>query len=116
MRQLVDHFEKHGDPLNVDTLLPLAERKWVGGLHRVLPVTVDLDEGAAGAVTEGIFYPAFLKDLIRARESVLISRHLRPAQAPGAGLTRYARHSRVASGCALLRVRPASRVAAAARR
>lgn len=41
------------------------------GLHRVLPVTFDLAEGAAGAFTEWTFYPAFLKDLIRARESVV---------------------------------------------
>jgi ssDNA-binding Zn-finger/Zn-ribbon topoisomerase 1 len=72
VRRLVDHFEEHGEPLDLDTLLPLAERDWVDGLHRVLPPTFDLPEGAAGAFTEGTFYPAFLKDLTRSRQSVVI--------------------------------------------
>jgi hypothetical protein len=72
VRQLVDHFEEHGKALDLDALLPLAERDWVDGLHRVLPATFDLPEGAAGAFTEGTFYPAFLKDLARARDFIVI--------------------------------------------
>jgi ssDNA-binding Zn-finger/Zn-ribbon topoisomerase 1 len=72
VRQLVDQFEEHGEALDLENLLPLAERDWVDGLHRVLPATFDLPEGAAGAFTEGTFYPAFQKDLVRARESVVI--------------------------------------------
>jgi ssDNA-binding Zn-finger/Zn-ribbon topoisomerase 1 len=68
----VDHFEEYGEALHLDELLPLAERDWIDGLHRVLPVTFELPEGAAGAFTEGTFYPAFLKDLARARESIVI--------------------------------------------
>lgn len=72
VRRLVDHFEEHGEALDLKNLLPLAERDWVDGLHRVLPASFDFPEGAAGAFTEGTFYPAFLKDLARARESVVI--------------------------------------------
>ncbi|MBI4507914.1 MAG: AAA family ATPase [Chloroflexi bacterium] len=72
VRRLVDHFEAHGEALDLNALLPLAERDWIDGLHRVLPATFDLPEGAAGAFTEGTFYPAFLKDLTRARESIVI--------------------------------------------
>jgi len=72
VRRLVDHFEEHGKALDLDALLPLAERDWIDGLHHVLPANFDLREGAAGAFTEGTFYPAFARDLARARESVLI--------------------------------------------
>ena len=72
VRRLVDHFEEHGEALDLDTLLPLAERDWIDGLHRVLPATFDLPEGAAGAFTEGTFYPAFLQDLGRARDSIVL--------------------------------------------
>ena len=72
VRRLVDHFEEHGEALDVHALLPLAERDWIDGLHRVLPATFELPEGAAGAFTEGTFYPAFQKDLERARESIVI--------------------------------------------
>lgn len=72
VRRLVDHFEEHGEALDLDALLPLADRDWIDGLHRVLPATFDFPEGAAGAFTEGTFYPAFLKDLARTRESIVI--------------------------------------------
>lgn len=72
VRRLVDHFEERGEALDLDALLPLAERDWIDGLHRVLPPTFDLPEAAAGAFTEGTFYPAFLKDLARVRESIVI--------------------------------------------
>jgi ssDNA-binding Zn-finger/Zn-ribbon topoisomerase 1 len=72
VRRLVDLFEEHGEALGLGTLLPLAERDWVDGLHRVFPATFDLPDGAAGAFTEGTFYPTFLKDLGRARESIVI--------------------------------------------
>lgn len=72
VRRLVDHFQEHGEALDLNALLPLAERDWIDGLHRVLPATFDFPEGAAGAFTEETFYPAFLKDLGRARKSIVI--------------------------------------------
>jgi len=85
VRRLVDHFEAHGEALDLDALLPLAERDWIDGLHRVLPVTFNLPDGAAGAFTEGTFYPAFLKDLGRARKSIVIFSPF----ATGAGTARW---------------------------
>ena len=83
VRRLIDHFEAHGEALDLDTLLPLAERDWVDGLHRVMPASFDFPEGAAGAFTEGTFYPAFLQDLARARESIVIFSPF--ATGPGTG-------------------------------
>ncbi|MCS6803408.1 MAG: AAA domain-containing protein [Dehalococcoidia bacterium] len=70
--RLLDYLERHGEPLDLDMLLPLADRDWVDGLRRALPATFDLPEGAAGAFTERTFYPAFLQDLNRARKSIVI--------------------------------------------
>jgi len=72
VRRLVDHFEDHGDAVGPGPLLQLAERDWIDGLHQMLPADFDLPEGAAGAFTEGTFYPAFARDLAAARESVVI--------------------------------------------
>ncbi len=72
VQKIVDHFKEHGEALDLDKLLPLSERDWVDGLHRILPTTFDFPEGAAGAFTEGTFYPAFLQDLRRAERSVVI--------------------------------------------
>jgi ssDNA-binding Zn-finger/Zn-ribbon topoisomerase 1 len=83
VRRLVDHFEEHGEALDLNTLLPLAERDWVDGLHRVLPASFDFPDSAAGAFTEGTFYPAFLKDLGRAHESIVIFSPF--ATGPGTG-------------------------------
>jgi hypothetical protein len=72
VQQLLDHFARDGQPLDLKVLLPLAESDWIDGLHKVLPATFELPEGAAGAFTEGTFYPVFSQDLIRARESIVI--------------------------------------------
>lgn len=72
VHRLINHFEENGVALELQGLLPLAERDWIDGLHRVSPVSFDLPEGAAGAFTEGTFYPAFLKDITLARESIVI--------------------------------------------
>jgi len=72
VRQLADYFEAHGAALDLDALLPLAECEWIDGLHHVLPEPFEFPDGAAGVFTEGTFYPAFVKDLTRARESIVI--------------------------------------------
>jgi hypothetical protein len=72
VRRLVDHFEENGEALDVNTLLPIADREWIDGLHRVFPESFDFPDGAAGAFTETTFYPAFRKDIARARESIVI--------------------------------------------
>lgn len=72
VRKFIDHFEEQGEALDLGKLLPLAERDWVDGLHRALPVSFDFPNGGAGAFTEGTFYPAFLKDIARATKSIVI--------------------------------------------
>src|SRR5690606_630031 len=69
---LIDHFEEHGEALELGRLLPLAESDWIDGLYRILPATLDLPDGAVNVFDEGTFYGAFAQDLVRARESVLI--------------------------------------------
>jgi hypothetical protein len=94
VRRLIDNFEEHGEALDLNTLLPLAERDWVDGLHRVMPASFDFPEGAAGAFTEGTFYPAFQQDLARARKSVVIFSPF----ATGAGTGRWVDPLRAALG------------------
>jgi hypothetical protein len=72
VQHLLDHFTEHGEALDLDALVPLAERDWIDGIHRVLPAGFDLPANAAGVFTEGTFYPAFLMDLERAKESIVI--------------------------------------------
>ncbi len=72
VRQLVDYFEEHGEALDLDGLLPLAERDWINGLHTILPPGFNLPEEAGGWFTEGTFYLAFPQDLMRAGESIVI--------------------------------------------
>lgn len=80
VRRLLAHFEDRGAAIDPDRLLPLDEQDWIDGLHHMLPRTFALEESAAGAFTEGTFYPAFAQDLARARESVIIfSPFLTPA-------------------------------------
>src|SRR5262249_4928178 len=72
VRRLIDKFVTDGQALDLATLLPLAERDWIDGLHRAGPGTFEFPDSAAGAFTEGNFYPAFGRDLGRARESIVI--------------------------------------------
>ena len=72
VRQLIDHFKEHGHALDIDELLPLAEPKWVDGLHNHLPASFTLPDGVAGAFDEETFYPAFRSDLESAKESIII--------------------------------------------
>lgn len=113
-RRLVDHFAQYGEALRLDTLLPLAERDWIDGLHHVLPATFDLPESAAGAFTEGTFYPAFSRDLARAQKSIVI---LSPF-ATGAGTARWveALRSAIARGVRVrVLTRPDERLAGGGR-
>lgn len=85
VRRLVDHFLEQGTAIDLDKLLPLCERDWIDGLHRVIPEGFDFPESAAGAFTEGTFYPAFSTDLARVRKSVVIFSPF----ATGAGTSRW---------------------------
>ncbi len=85
VRRMIDHFLQHGAALELDKLLPLAECDWVDGLHRVMPTTFELPQDAAGAFTEGTFYPAFRIDLARVRKSIVIFSPF----ATGAGTSRW---------------------------
>lgn len=106
VRRLLDHFEEQGEALDLGALLPLAERDWIDGLHRALPAGFDFPDGAAGAFTEGTFYPAFARDLARVRESIVI---LSPF-ATGSGTSRWAEVLRAAVACGV-RVRVVTRPA-----
>ncbi len=72
VRGLIGHFQEHGQALGVEALLPLADRDWVDALHHVTPRGFDLPDGAAGAFTEGTFYPAFARDIARVNSSVVL--------------------------------------------
>jgi exonuclease VII small subunit len=72
VRSLIEHFAEHGEPLDVEALLGLADRDWVDALHHVTPPGFELPDGAAGAFTEGTFYPAFAQDLVKAKSSIVL--------------------------------------------
>jgi hypothetical protein len=72
VQRLLNHFQSEGKPIDLRSLLPLAERDWIDGLHQVLPMGFRLPEGSPGAFTEATFYPAFSQDLVRARDSIVI--------------------------------------------
>jgi len=91
-RRLIDHFEQSGKPIDLDSLLPIAERDWIDGLHRLLPNNFDFPEHAAGAFNEGSFYPAFQQDLLRARESIVLFAPYITAK----GTSRWMNHLRAA--------------------
>lgn len=72
VRRLVDHFEAHGERLEVEHLLPLAVDDWVGALNRLFPANAAFPENAWGAFNGQSFYLAFRSDLLRAVSSVTI--------------------------------------------
>jgi hypothetical protein len=72
LQRLLDHFEQEGEALDPHGLLPIADLDWIDGLNQIIPHTFDMPEGAAGAFTEGTFYPAFSADIRRAENSIVI--------------------------------------------
>ena len=92
VRELVDYFRRHGESLDLDALLPLAEQDWIDGLYKMLPAGFDLPENGGGVFTEGTFYPAFAQDLAQAAESIVI---LSP-YATGRGTARWVESLRAA--------------------
>lgn len=72
VRRLIEHFSEHGDALKVESLLPLADHDWVDALHHLIPPGFELPAAAAGAFTEGSFYPAFTHDLLNAKTSAVL--------------------------------------------
>jgi len=70
--RLIDHFVEKGEKVELDTLLPKVDSKWMDGLHRMTPPSLNLPKGAFGFFTEATFYSMFLKDLTEARDSIVI--------------------------------------------
>jgi hypothetical protein len=64
VRRMVDHFVERGEPVDVTSLLPY------GGADSV-PVA-GLLAGVTRVFTERSFYPAFEKDLAKARKSIVL--------------------------------------------
>ncbi|HEY9471868.1 MAG TPA: AAA domain-containing protein [Propionibacteriaceae bacterium] len=72
VRRFIDHFEKRGEALDLNKLLPLSERDWIDGLDRAVATSADLPAQASGVFTEFTFYPAFQQDILRASQSIII--------------------------------------------
>lgn len=72
VRGLLDHFLKHGQQLDADKILPLGAEDWIDGLHSITPNSFEFKDKASGAFNEGSFYSAFLADIARVRDSLLI--------------------------------------------
>lgn len=85
---LLDYFERYGESLEVERLLPLGGSDWIDGLHRLGTDGFEMPYDLAGAFTEGTFYPAFSKDLTNAKRSVVIFSPFLTARGSG----RWAQH------------------------
>ncbi|MDX6528485.1 MAG: hypothetical protein QOH41_775 [Blastocatellia bacterium] len=96
---LLDYFERYGESLEVERLLPLGDSDWIDGLHHLGGDGFEIPTDMGGAFTEGTFYPAFSQDLANAKRSVVIfspfltargsgrwAQHLLAAQARGVSL------------------------------
>jgi hypothetical protein len=72
VRRILDLVEQVGEPLKVEELLPLGPEDWFDGLRPLEPPEIQFDASTAGIFTDVTFYPAFIRDLNYAAESVVI--------------------------------------------
>ncbi len=72
VRQVLDVFIQEGEKLDVGSLLPLGIDEWINGLRSLDTPRLDYDESAAGVFSEGTFFEAFRRDLMNAKESIVI--------------------------------------------
>src|SRR6266404_389840 len=72
VQSLLDYFERYGESLDIEQLLPLGDPDWIDGLHHLSNEGFEMPDDLAGAFTEGTFYPAFSRDLQKAKRSVVV--------------------------------------------
>ena len=70
--KLLDLFEELGAALDLDTILPLGDKDWIDGLHKIIPPNIELTDDQWGAFSEATFYPAFARDLESVEKSIVI--------------------------------------------
>jgi hypothetical protein len=89
---LLDLFEERGERIDLKHILPLGDDDWIDGLHRIAVPEISFNESQSGAFDEGTFYPAFMRDLDNAQESILILSPFMTSR----GTSRWIEHFRVA--------------------
>jgi len=72
VNRILDDFDRRGEPIGVEDLLPLGADEWIDGLESLTVPELEFDHAATGIFTEGTFYPAFRRDLMAANDSVVI--------------------------------------------
>ena len=70
--KILDIFTEKGTGLDVKNILPLGPEDWIDGLNILEPPVLKFDESKAGIFTEGTFYEVFRRDLLQAKESIVI--------------------------------------------
>jgi hypothetical protein len=70
--RLLHLLRQNGTPLQIERILPLGDKDWIDGLHKVVSPDLGLESDRAGIFDEASFYPAFAHDLEVAQESILI--------------------------------------------
>ena len=65
-------FLAKGSPIDTKDILPFSPDEWKNGLNVLNPVVLDFAEKAAGMFTESQFYEAFERDILNAKESIVI--------------------------------------------
>ena len=70
--RILNIFQEDGMELDVKNILPLGPGDWIDALRTLDPPVLNFDMSKSGIFTEGTFYEAFRKDLMDAKESIVI--------------------------------------------
>ncbi|TET45649.1 hypothetical protein E3J62_06760 [candidate division TA06 bacterium] len=72
VRRIIAAFEKDGEPLKVEDILPLGPEDWLDGLSTETGRELKMSPEASGLFNESTFYQAFKQDLMDARKGIVI--------------------------------------------
>ena len=72
VQRILSIFLEEGTELDAKNILPLGPGDWIDALRALDPPVLNFDMSKSGIFTEGTFYEAFRKDLMDAKESIVI--------------------------------------------
>ncbi len=72
VRRVIAAFEKDGESLKVEDILPLGPEDWLDGLSTEAGGELKMSPEASGLFNESTFYQAFKQDLMDARKGIVI--------------------------------------------
>jgi len=72
LRRILDIFQERGQSINCQELLSLGGIEWLNTYRATAQIDLPYNTAAAGIFSETSFYPAFARDLVNARKSIVI--------------------------------------------